>query len=234
MLQRYASGWRVVALWWWWGVGLPQDGHDIAKQVLGGLDDAEWLRTKPNRVATTRWGSWHDAVAQCVLPNYHEQLFVLMALGLQQGWLTNDGGQGKSSVLTNLKEKDVKDFCKKKEETSPPRPARRRSRRSGTHARTLAMSAPRRSAIRRSTSTCGSSAMGAPPFASGMATSLHMCGTIARRRSFGWRWLSKARLHLCCFRVVASSLVFHRLACVKPRSIHGVTWPALLAQVCRL
>ena len=76
-----------------------------AQEVVESLATAPWLQKKPIRVATTRWGSWHDAIEQNLLPYFHEKLLVLLAVGLLQGWLLTD--RNKAQLLKSLVGKDV-------------------------------------------------------------------------------------------------------------------------------
>ena len=76
-----------------------------AQEVVESLANAPWLQKKPIRVATTRWGSWHDAIEQNLLPYFHEKLLVILAVGLLQGWLLTD--RNKAQLLKSLVGKDV-------------------------------------------------------------------------------------------------------------------------------
>ena len=91
-----------------------QDTTSVARDVLESLEGSRWLHVKPTRVATTRWGSWHDAVQSNLLPHFHEKLLVLMALGLEQGWLSRTS-EGAVSAMQELRPRDVANFAKPKD-----------------------------------------------------------------------------------------------------------------------
>ena len=64
---------------------------EVQREVACSMKDASWLQLKPPQVATTRWGSFHDAVWGCLLPWFWDKLFILLALGIAQGWAPRNG-----------------------------------------------------------------------------------------------------------------------------------------------
>lgn len=90
----------------------PMDADgEVGKELLHSIAEARWLDIKPTRVATTRWGSWHDAVHDFLLPDFHEKLYVILVVGILQGWLKQ--GSQTSSLLRDLKKKDAETFAAK-------------------------------------------------------------------------------------------------------------------------
>ena len=85
----------------------------LSQAVIESIKNRRWLETKPKRVATTRWGSWHDAMEK-LLGFYHEKALVVCSVGVLQGWIKNESRM--KSFLDGLREKDVAEFKQKPEE----------------------------------------------------------------------------------------------------------------------
>ena len=62
---------------------------EVAQSLLDSLPLSNFLANKSKKVATTRWGTWHDHVDQ-LLGEYHAKLFLLLCLGLLHGWSGKD------------------------------------------------------------------------------------------------------------------------------------------------
>jgi hypothetical protein len=56
-----------------------------------------------------RWGSWHDCVENCLLPNFHRKLLVLFALGLEQGWINTNNT--KQRIMESMDSHDLAAFA---------------------------------------------------------------------------------------------------------------------------
>ena len=62
---------------------------EVGQRLLDDLPVANFLVNKSKKVATTRWGTWHDDVEE-LLREYRSKLFVLLCLGLLHGWSGKD------------------------------------------------------------------------------------------------------------------------------------------------
>ena len=83
---------------------------EFAEELMKSMVGSRWQHTKM-RACTTRWGSWHDGITKLLLPYYHEKLYVLLAIGLQQGWLTK--ASDTKSPLSDLRKRDITELGNK-------------------------------------------------------------------------------------------------------------------------
>ena len=77
------------------------DDELSAAQVLDGLAEESFLERKGQRVCTSRWSSWVDAVAE-VIPTWHSRLLVLLHSGQVQGWLSNKKAVAWQALQKNI------------------------------------------------------------------------------------------------------------------------------------
>lgn len=93
------------------------DPHNCSSEVLqdlfDSLLDADWMRQKAPRVATTRWGTWHKQWAW-LLPLYHEKLLACQACGVLEGWLTKEAQAKYAETLKVVDAGELADTVKQK------------------------------------------------------------------------------------------------------------------------
>lgn len=95
------------------GMDPNETSPETLQVVFDSLLDGAWLRQKAPRVATTRWGTWHQHWGW-LLPQFHEKLLACMACGLAEGWLTKEQQAKYAEALQVVDAKDLSDTLKEK------------------------------------------------------------------------------------------------------------------------